>query len=182
MTKLERWLLAQLCVCLHVSVGVCVSERGRERETEGEVKHKQVYPKQVELRLSFFLKGKHDGVRLTKQHLTKLRGFTLFHKDWLQTTITFTFLARDGALDGIKDGGMSPPLCFIHACHLGYHYLDWWALFQRWNCPSLCTVNSTCRGEWHLSWTDCLCVSVSSGSLVRRHYMHVSPKWYHADV
>ena len=58
-------------------------------------------------------------------------------------------------------------------CHdLGYYYLDWWALPRCWNCPNLCTVNSNWRGEWHPCCS--LCVSVSSGSLVRWLYVSLS--------
>lgn len=124
-----------------------------------------MYPKQVGL-LLLFSEGQTWWRVLKTQHATKLRGFTIsITTEFLQLK---HFLAEDGTLEGIKDGGMSPPRGFMRVCRLGHHYLDWWASFQCWNCPSLCTVNSSRQGEWHLCRPDCQCVSVSSASLVRK--------------
>lgn len=61
----------------------------------------------------------------------------------------------------------------MQAVHLGYHYLDWWASFQRWNRLNSCTIDS-CE-EWHLCWT--FCVSMSSRSWVRKLSESAKSQW-----
>lgn len=115
-----------------------------------------------------------------KSNLHQTERTFILLRDWVYTTITFK---RELVL---KKKPPPPPrmiqqheawsclsISCMTVCHdLGYYYLDWWALPRCWNCPNLCTVNSNWRGEWHPCCS--LCVSVSSGSLVRWLYVSLS--------